>query len=119
MGRTKLAEQAHKYPMSHAILEIDGIEFRAESGARVLDILDDFPERPALPFACRGGNCGICRVRVLEGECALEQPTAAELAQLAQYGAQPGNGERLGCQICVSPHANGARVRLQSIQRKT
>jgi ferredoxin len=97
--------------MSHVILDFDGIELEAPSGARLLDILDDLSADHGLPLACRGGNCGICRVRILEGEHELEQPAAAELAQLAQCGAQV--GERLGCQICVSDSArSGARVRI-------
>ena len=99
--------------MSHVILDFEGIELEAPSGARLLDILDDFSTDHGLPLACRGGNCGICRVRILEGEHELEQPAAAELAQLAQYGAQV--GERLGCQICVSAKASGARVRFERV----
>ncbi|HKP56767.1 MAG TPA: 2Fe-2S iron-sulfur cluster-binding protein [Polyangiales bacterium] len=99
--------------MSHVIFDFDGIELTAPSGARLLDILDDLGGTHGLPLACRGGNCGICRVRVLEGEYGLEQPAAAEVAQLAQLGAQV--GERLGCQICVSAKASGTRVRIERV----
>lgn len=99
--------------MSHVILVFDGTELEAPSGARLLDVLDDFAGDHGLPLACRGGNCGICRVRVLEGEHELEQPAAAELAQLVQSGAQL--GERLGCQICVSEKASGTRVRIERV----
>jgi ferredoxin len=99
--------------MSHVILDFDGIELVAPSGARLLDVLDDLDDAHGLPLACRGGNCGICRVRVVEGEHELKQPLAAELAQLAQYGAQA--GVRLGCQICVSANASGSRVRIERL----
>jgi ferredoxin len=100
--------------MSHVIFVFEGTELEAPSGARLLDVLDDLTGDHGLPLACRGGNCGICRVRVLEGEYELEQPAAAELAQLAQYGAHV--GERLGCQICVSEKASGARVRIERVR---
>jgi len=99
--------------MLHVIFDFEGIELEAPSGARLLDILDELAGDRLLPVACRGGNCGICRIRVLEGEHELEQPTAAELAQLAQYGAQV--GERLGCQIRVSNEPSGARVRIERV----
>jgi ring-1,2-phenylacetyl-CoA epoxidase subunit PaaE len=99
--------------MLHVIFDFEGLELTAPSGARLLDILDDVASDHRLPLACRGGNCGICRVRVLEGEHELEQPVAAELAQLAQHGAQA--GERLGCQICVSAQARGGRVRIERV----
>jgi len=99
--------------MSHVIFDFDGIELEAPSGARLLDVLDDQRADHGLPLACRGGNCGICRVRVLEGEHELEQPAAAELAQLARFGAEM--GERLGCQICVSDKASGTRVRIERV----
>ena len=99
-----------KQLMSHVIFEWAGIEFRVESGARLLDVLDEVGTH-GLPIACRGANCGTCRVRVLQGEHALEPPTAAEQKLLALCGAQ--RNERLGCQICVSTRSLGERVRIE------
>ena len=84
--------------MSLVILEFDGEALQASSGDRLLDLLDDLAVH-GLPLACRGGNCGTCRVHVIEGEYALVPPTAAEQKLLELCGAQ--RSERLGCQIRV------------------
>jgi 8-oxo-dGTP diphosphatase len=48
-----------------------------------------------LPFGCRVGTCGACRVVVRAGAGKLSRPTRAERAALAEMGAAP--GERLAC----------------------
>jgi ring-1,2-phenylacetyl-CoA epoxidase subunit PaaE len=39
--------------------------------------------RPDLPFACKGGVCGTCRARVVEGEVDLRRNFALDPAELA------------------------------------
>jgi ring-1,2-phenylacetyl-CoA epoxidase subunit PaaE len=39
--------------------------------------------RPDLPFACKGGVCGTCRARVVEGEVVMRRNFALEDAELA------------------------------------
>jgi ring-1,2-phenylacetyl-CoA epoxidase subunit PaaE len=39
--------------------------------------------RPDLPFACKGGVCGTCRARVVEGEVVMRRNFALEPAELA------------------------------------
>lgn len=39
--------------------------------------------RPDLPFACRGGVCGTCRARVVEGSVAMEANHALEPQEVA------------------------------------
>ncbi|GAB2603424.1 phenylacetic acid degradation protein [Paractinoplanes abujensis] len=38
--------------------------------------------RPDLPFACKGGVCGTCRARVVEGEVAMRRNFALERAEV-------------------------------------
>jgi ring-1,2-phenylacetyl-CoA epoxidase subunit PaaE len=40
--------------------------------------------RPEAPFACRGGVCGTCRARVVEGEVRLDHNYALEPDELAR-----------------------------------
>jgi ring-1,2-phenylacetyl-CoA epoxidase subunit PaaE len=39
--------------------------------------------RPDLPFACKGGVCGTCRARVVEGQVTMRRNFALEPAELA------------------------------------
>ena len=98
--------------MLHVIFEFAGQDLEAAPGDRLLDILDDSIGH-GLPIACRGGNCGTCRVRVLEGEPALVPPAAAEQNLLDLCGAQ--RSERLGCQIRVKADPPVQRVRIERI----
>ncbi|BCJ48921.1 phenylacetic acid degradation protein [Actinoplanes sp. NBRC 14428] len=53
--------------------------------------------RPDLPFACKGGVCGTCRARVVEGEVRMRRNFALEPAEVAA-------GFVLTCQsVPVSP----------------
>lgn len=82
--------------MPELILGIDGATHRIpfEPGPSVRDILDatDFRVRSG----CRGiGACGLCRVRVVEGEAG--EPTQNECLHLTS--AQLALGVRLACQV--------------------
>ena len=94
------------------IIELNGREFPAHPGDRFLDLLDDV-EAHGLPIACRGGNCGTCRVRVIEGCQDLQQPLAAEQSVLRACNAA--SDERLGCQICIRTDPVGDRIRLKHL----
>lgn len=53
-------------------------------GANDVPVLEAFlRERGDVPYACRGGVCGTCRARVLEGEVRMDQNYALEDAELA------------------------------------
>jgi ring-1,2-phenylacetyl-CoA epoxidase subunit PaaE len=39
--------------------------------------------RPDLPFACKGGVCGTCRAKVVEGAVTMRRNYALEDAELA------------------------------------
>jgi ferredoxin len=98
--------------MSQVIVELDGTPYPASGGERLLDVFDDAMSQP-LPVSCRAGNCGTCRVRVIEGESALVPPTAAEQNLLDLCGAQ--RNERLGCQIRVKASGAVGRVRIERV----
>ena len=50
-------------------------------GATVLDGAQR--SRPDLPFACKGGVCGTCRARLVEGEVRMRRNFALEPWELA------------------------------------
>jgi ring-1,2-phenylacetyl-CoA epoxidase subunit PaaE len=53
-------------------------------GADDVPVLEAFlRERGDVPYACRGGVCGTCRARLLEGEVRMDQNYALEDAELA------------------------------------
>ena len=49
-------------------------------GERVLDAA--LRHRGDLPFACKGGVCGTCRARVVEGEVTMRRNFALEPAEV-------------------------------------
>lgn len=56
-------------------------EIEIGAGEVVLDAL--LRSRPDAPYACKGGVCGTCRARVLEGAVAMEASWALEPDELA------------------------------------
>jgi ferredoxin len=100
--------------MSHVIFRVAGMILPARAGERLLDLLDDQTGH-GFPLGCRGANCAVCRVRVLEGESLLAQPLAAERAVLARHAAGP--HERLACQLTVVAQLAGGEsdVRLERV----
>lgn len=51
-----------------------------ETGVTVLDAAQRV--RPDLPFACKGGVCGTCRARVIDGEIRMRRNFALEPAEV-------------------------------------
>lgn len=79
------------------ITYLDGPTVEAQVGLSLLEIsrLNDIPHANL----CRGrGRCGTCRVRVIEAESDLNNPSTVEVATLARLGSP--KGVRLACQIC-------------------
>jgi ferredoxin len=91
-------------------LEPAGVELALAEDERLLDALDDGQQhtRAALPTACRAGNCGACRVRVLAGSAFLSPAEPHELRLLQELKA--GDDERLGCQVHSAGAAGGLVV---------
>jgi ring-1,2-phenylacetyl-CoA epoxidase subunit PaaE len=50
-------------------------------GPSILDVV--LRERPDAPFACKGGVCGTCRCRVVEGEVRMDHSYALEADEIA------------------------------------
>jgi len=73
-----------------------------------VDVTDDHRVN-VLPYSCRAGHCGTCRVRVLEGAELLAPARPDELDTLEVYGESP--RDRLGCQIWLAEE--GDRVVLE------
>jgi ferredoxin len=63
-----------------------------------------------VPFSCRSGSCGTCRVEVLEGERWLDSPGDEELYVLEQFGDPP--GRRLACMVQVRRGEGLVRLRV-------
>jgi ferredoxin len=79
------------------------VRVEAHPGQRLLDVLDE-RERPSFRTACRAGNCGACRLIVLQGASELCAPSSREHTTLMQLRAAA--DERLGCQLVIAsdPH---------------
>jgi ring-1,2-phenylacetyl-CoA epoxidase subunit PaaE len=77
------AERVPDGPSSEVTVVLDGREttVTVPEGDTVLEGAQR--SRPDLPFACKGGVCGTCRARVVEGEVAMRRNFALEPAELA------------------------------------
>ncbi|WP_436519803.1 1,2-phenylacetyl-CoA epoxidase subunit PaaE [Actinoplanes sp. HUAS TT8] len=70
-------------PSSEITVQLDGrsTTVTVEEGVTLLDGVQR--ARPDLPFACKGGVCGTCRARVVEGDVTMRRNFALEDAELA------------------------------------
>jgi len=72
----------------------------------ILDLLDD--TKMKLPYGCRSGGCGVCRVKVIEGaEKLLERGFVEEDTWARCHDT---NDVRLACQAKVLPGSTGLIV---------
>ena len=77
------AERAPTGPVSDVTVVLDGrsTTVAVADGYTVLEGAQR--SRPDLPFACKGGVCGTCRARVVEGEVAMRRNFALEPREVA------------------------------------
>jgi len=85
------------------------VQVELKAGERLLDALDE-AERPSFRTACRAGNCGACRLSVLEGAAAFRPPSAREYTTLLQLKAAA--DERLGCQLALAEAPMAAAIEI-------
>jgi ring-1,2-phenylacetyl-CoA epoxidase subunit PaaE len=77
------AEDAPAGPGSEVTVVLDGRStiVTVPEGATVLEGAQR--SRPDLPFACKGGVCGTCRARLVDGEVTMRRNFALEPSELA------------------------------------
>ena len=68
-------------------------------GTRIQDIVEQVGA--SLPFGCRMGSCGTCRVLIEHGMQNLN-PKTQEEEDLFETLTSVGDNERLGCQLIVN-----------------
>lgn len=76
----------------------DKLVVEVEKGATIQDIVGHC--KATLPFGCRMGSCGTCRVVVEEGMENLNPKTEME-HELFENFTSVMDSERLGCQLKV------------------
>lgn len=76
----------------------DKIIVEVVSGSKIPDIVDT--HQATLPFGCRLGSCGTCRVIVEEGMDNLNPRNQLE-EDLFENFTSVRDDERLGCQLIV------------------
>jgi ring-1,2-phenylacetyl-CoA epoxidase subunit PaaE len=76
-------EEVPTGPSSEVTVTLDGrsTTMTVQDGRTVLEGAQR--ARPDLPFACKGGVCGTCRARVVEGEVRMRRNFALEPAEVA------------------------------------
>jgi len=76
-------ERAPNGPSSEVTVVLDGRSTTVTVAAGDTVLEGAQRSRPDLPFACKGGVCGTCRGRVVEGEVTMRRNFALEPGELA------------------------------------
>jgi ferredoxin len=75
------------------VLENQTCSFESETEKTLLDLAEE--NGVALPYGCRAGSCGSCRVQIAEGRELLVAPGAMEMDTLAR--CEDDDSVRLAC----------------------
>ncbi|HME87375.1 MAG TPA: 2Fe-2S iron-sulfur cluster-binding protein, partial [Candidatus Nanoarchaeia archaeon] len=75
-----------------AIIKTDDASIEVPDGSRLRDVVDEL----GVPFSCRSGICGTCRIQVLEGEENL-----SPLNEQEEYYGGLDRKNRLSCQASI------------------
>lgn len=79
-------------------IEINGVSLELPVGFPLVDLGDTGSN--LIPFRCKQGICGTCRIRVLQGAASLSPPCAAERNFLRRL-KDNGDDIRLACQVRI------------------
>lgn len=77
----------------------DNLEIEVSKGTSMQDAAEE--ALASLPFGCRSGSCGTCRLNVIEGMENLNPMTDRE-KDLFENLTEVDSQERLGCQIEIN-----------------
>lgn len=83
--------------MAEIIFETDSIIVEVRDNSAISDVVEE--KNASLPFGCREGQCGTCRVRVMEGMENLNPVEHEEKLVLPED--EINQGFRLGCQLII------------------
>lgn len=73
---------------SYRVTEVgSGISFSCGAEQSVLQAMEQ-QQRHCVPVGCRGGGCGLCKVRVLSGEFACGRMSARHVPDAAKAAGQ-------------------------------
>jgi ferredoxin len=84
--------------MTHQVTLEDGDSFRCDESQHLLQGMQAF--RPGMPMVqaikvgCRGGGCGVCRIRVLAGDYEAKKMSRKHIPQ-----AEQAEGVVLACRV--------------------
>lgn len=84
--------------MAQVFFKSENKAFSTPPNTKLCDLVDE--KKAQLPFGCRMGSCGTCRVVILAGMENLNPRTKAEELLFSQLTSVHPN-ERLGCQLTI------------------
>jgi ring-1,2-phenylacetyl-CoA epoxidase subunit PaaE len=86
-----LAPPVSRHPESAASVPTSAVTIILDGSTSTLDLARDIPvldgaqqSRGDLPFACKGGVCGTCRAKVIEGTVDMRRNYALEKSEVAE-----------------------------------
>ena len=104
---TAAALHASLEPPPRGVDAAPPLRVEVPEGGALADVCDD--AGAAVPFSCRGANCGTCRIEVLEGASELTAPDDEEIRVLELFDRAPSH--RLACCVKMRPGLAVVRVR--------
>ena len=66
-------------PSFEVLIDDSGERFRCPEGESVLRAMEQLNRR-GIPVGCRGGGCGVCKVKVTHGRYAVQKQSRAHVS---------------------------------------